>query len=135
MYTLPSKLKLFAIIFMVVGALGMLAGFLTAPSTTAEVKEMMAAHGDGHGETASHDSAEGNHSGTHGEIPLGTEIYEQVGSSGNASTGDYLVRAIPVSGKVTLDPGDYVRIFGQTISSPGTPRNSIRIYSVSLTLD
>ena len=69
------------------------------------------------------------------EIPLGTEIYEQVGSSGNASTGDYLVRAIPISGKVTLDPGDYVRIFGQTISSPGTARNSIRVYSVSLTLD
>ncbi|WP_432412632.1 quinol:cytochrome C oxidoreductase [Rasiella sp. SM2506] len=63
MYTLPSKLKLFAIIFMVVGALGMLAGFLTAPSTTAEVKEMMAAHGDDHGETAAHDTAEGDHNG------------------------------------------------------------------------
>lgn len=70
MYTLPSKLKLFAIIFMVVGALGMLAGFLSAPSTTAEVKEMMAAHGDGHGgdhgETVSHDNASGLE-GTHGE--------------------------------------------------------------------
>ncbi len=49
MYTLPNKLKLFAIIFMVVGALGIIGGFLTAPSTTAEVKEMMADdHGDGH---------------------------------------------------------------------------------------
>lgn len=71
MYTLPSKLKLFAIIFMVVGALGMLAGFLTAPSTTAEVKEMMAAHGDGHegdhGETATHEGGQGDHAGTHGE--------------------------------------------------------------------
>tara|TARA_R100000935_G_scaffold13736_3_gene27443 strand:- start:2461 stop:3861 length:1401 start_codon:yes stop_codon:yes gene_type:complete len=70
MYTLPSKLKLFAIIFMVVGALGMLAGFLSAPSTTAEVKEMMAAHGDGHGgdhgETVSHDNASGLE-GTHGK--------------------------------------------------------------------
>lgn len=37
--------------------------------------------------------------------------------------------------KVTLNPGDYVRIIGQTISSTGTSRNSIRIYSVSLTLD
>ena len=68
MYTLPSKLKLFAIIFMVVGALGMLAGFLTAPATTAEVKEMMAAHGDGHGDashsedtTTSHDATNGSH--------------------------------------------------------------------------
>ena len=49
MYTLPAKLKLFAIIFMVIGALGIASGFLSAPSTTAEVKEMMAAHGDGHG--------------------------------------------------------------------------------------
>jgi len=69
------------------------------------------------------------------EVPLGTEVYEEVGTSGNASTGDYLVRAIPLSGKVTLNPGDYVRIIGQTISSTGTSRNSIRIYSVSLTLD
>ncbi|MDC7994666.1 quinol:cytochrome C oxidoreductase [Altibacter sp. HG106] len=76
MYTLPSKLKLFAIIFMVIGALGMGIGFITAPSTTEEVKEMMAAHGDGHGgghetthesENASHDVAAGAHEGTHGE--------------------------------------------------------------------
>lgn len=69
------------------------------------------------------------------EVPLGTEVYEEVGSSGNASTGDYLVRAIPFSGKVTLDPGDYVRIIGQRISSTGTTRDMIRVYSVSLTLD
>jgi|TARA_R100000479_G_scaffold174871_1_gene124341 hypothetical protein len=60
MYTLPSKLKLFAIIFMVVGALGIVSGFLTAPSTTAEVKEMMAGHGDGHG--SDHSAAEESHS-------------------------------------------------------------------------
>lgn len=55
MYTLPNKLKLFAIIFMVVGAIGIISGFLTTPSTTAEVKEMMAAHGDSHGEIAEQD--------------------------------------------------------------------------------
>ena len=60
MYTLPSKLKLFAIIFMVVGAIGIVSGFLTAPSTTAEVKEMMASHGDGHG--SDHSTAEESHS-------------------------------------------------------------------------
>ncbi|MBT8261620.1 MAG: quinol:cytochrome C oxidoreductase [Bacteroidia bacterium] len=49
MYTLPNKLKLFAIIFMVVGAVGIVSGFLMAPKTTSEVKEMMAdGHGDGH---------------------------------------------------------------------------------------
>ena len=47
-YTLPSKLKLFAIILMVLGAVGIGAGFLSAPGSTAEVKEMMAAHGDHH---------------------------------------------------------------------------------------
>ena len=87
MYTLPSKLKLFAIIFMVVGALGMLAGFLAAPSTTAEVKEMMASH-DSHGGdhdaghdvvTDSHDGSEGahdtvkGHDGNHGEDAHGDE--------------------------------------------------------------
>ncbi len=57
MYTLPSKLKIFAIIFMVVGALGLTYSFMSAPKTTAEVKEMMAGHddhGDGHAEATSH---------------------------------------------------------------------------------
>lgn len=75
MYTIPSKLKMFAIIFMVIGALGIVASFLTAPSNTAEVKEMMAAHGDGHGNehaTATHESTSAEH-GTdvhdaHGEV-------------------------------------------------------------------
>lgn len=58
MYTLPSKLKLFAIVFMVIGAIGMVTGFLNAPKTTAEVKEMKASghgdHGDGHNVEAGH---------------------------------------------------------------------------------
>lgn len=62
-YTLPSKLKLFAIILMVLGAVGIGAGFLSAPGSTAEVKEMMAAHGDDHGETSneSHDTIKDSH--------------------------------------------------------------------------
>ncbi len=56
MYTLPSKLKLFAIILMVIGALGIVTGFLSAPSSTAEVKEMMASdHNGGHDAEATHD--------------------------------------------------------------------------------
>ena len=55
MYTLPSKLKLFAIVLMVIGALGIVAGFLSTPSNTAEVKEMMASsHDDGHSVEATH---------------------------------------------------------------------------------
>ncbi|MFD1094231.1 quinol:cytochrome C oxidoreductase [Salegentibacter chungangensis] len=49
MYTLSSKLKLTAIIFMIVGAVGLIYGFIAAPSTVDDVKEMMASHG-GHGE-------------------------------------------------------------------------------------
>ena len=67
MYTLPAKLKLFAIIFMVIGALGIASGFLSAPSTTAEVKEMMAAHGDGHGSEATHEVASDSHGETQEE--------------------------------------------------------------------
>ena len=43
MYTLPNKLKLFAIIFMVVGAVGIVAGFMNAPKTTAEVEAILSA--------------------------------------------------------------------------------------------
>ena len=80
MYTLPKKLKLFAIAFMVVGAIGMIAGFLSAPKTTAEVKEMMASHhGDGHGETVE-DVSHGDNLGEVNEDAHGGEDahYEHV---------------------------------------------------------
>lgn len=52
MYTLPSKLKLFSIIIMVLGLVGIAYGFLTAPKTVEDVKEIMAKqdahHGEGH---------------------------------------------------------------------------------------
>ncbi|MCF4100185.1 quinol:cytochrome C oxidoreductase [Gillisia sp. M10.2A] len=51
MYTLSSKLKLTAIIFMIVGAIGLVYGFIAAPSTIEDVKEMMASKGH-------HESAE-----------------------------------------------------------------------------
>ncbi|MCM4155344.1 quinol:cytochrome C oxidoreductase [Gramella sp. AN32] len=51
MYTLSSKLRLTAIIFMIVGAIGLIYGFIAAPETVEEVKEMMASHGE-HGEEA-----------------------------------------------------------------------------------
>lgn len=54
MYTLPNKLKLFAIVFMVVGAIGMIAGFVNAPGSKEEVKEMLAHQGSHHGEAAAH---------------------------------------------------------------------------------
>ena len=73
MYTLPSKLKLFAIVLMVIGALGIVTGFLTTPSNTAEVKEMMASsHDDNHSAEATHneghDTVKNIHLDEHSEI-------------------------------------------------------------------
>lgn len=52
MYKLPGKLKLFSIILMVVGAVGLAFAFLSVPSDTQEVKEILAEqeahHGNGH---------------------------------------------------------------------------------------
>ncbi|MBT4472315.1 MAG: quinol:cytochrome C oxidoreductase [Bacteroidetes bacterium] len=50
-------------ILMVLGAVGIGAGFLSAPGSTAEVKQMMAAHGDDHGEASneSHDTIKDSH--------------------------------------------------------------------------
>ncbi|AVI50298.1 quinol:cytochrome C oxidoreductase [Pukyongia salina] len=78
MYTLPNKLKLFAIIFMVVGAVGIVSGFLMAPKTTSEVKEMMVdGHGDGHG--GDHAVVDESHNGGHGEEAHDDEAhYEHV---------------------------------------------------------
>ena len=51
MYTLSGKLKIFSIILMVVGLLGLAYGFIAAPSSVEEVEEILAseaAHGEGH---------------------------------------------------------------------------------------
>jgi len=51
MYTFSKKLKLFSFALMILGALGLTYGFLSAPSNVEEAKAMVAdAHGDGHGD-------------------------------------------------------------------------------------
>ena len=56
MYTLSSKLKLTAIILVIVGAIGLVYGFISTPSNEEELKELLAA--DAHGEHgAEHDEA------------------------------------------------------------------------------
>ncbi|WGK65580.1 quinol:cytochrome C oxidoreductase [Croceiramulus getboli] len=60
MYTLSNKLRMFSIIFMAVGALLFIVGYIVNPSTIEEVKHEMAAHGGDHGEehaTATHQEA------------------------------------------------------------------------------
>lgn len=55
MYTFSSKLKTFSIILMVLGAIGIGIGFLTAPSTTQEIETMLAAGHGAHGEAGAED--------------------------------------------------------------------------------
>ena len=67
MYTFSGKLKTFSIVLMILGVLGMGYGFLSAPKTTEEVKEILAhedgAHGDEHVTVESNESTD---SETHG---------------------------------------------------------------------
>jgi hypothetical protein len=58
MYTFSNRLKIGAIILMVIGAFGMGIGFVTAPSSPEEAKAMVAAHDEGHGDAH---AAEGDH--------------------------------------------------------------------------
>lgn len=83
MYTLTSKLKLFAIIFMVVGAIGIISGFLTTPSSIKEVKEMLDTnHGDSHNigktQNENHKNVIGSHDGNEEEAHDNEAHYEHV---------------------------------------------------------
>lgn len=60
MYTLSNKLKMFSIALMILGSIGIVWGFLSAPSTVEEAKEIVAqnshdSHGSDHGETETHE--------------------------------------------------------------------------------
>jgi len=86
MYTLPNKLKVFALVFMVLGAVGIVAGFLSAPKTTEDVAAMMADahHGDGHGD------AEAHHGDGHGEVEATHHSGESHhGTESNAASEDH----------------------------------------------
>lgn len=61
MYTLSSKLKLFSIILMVVGALGLVYGFIAVPSTIEEAKEMVASEGEHESAAATEDAQLSDH--------------------------------------------------------------------------
>ena len=77
-YTFSNRLKIGSFILMGVGFLCLVLGFLNAPSTVEEAKEMVAtAHGDGHG-------------GGHGaEASHGTEHEaDYMAASGHAATAD-----------------------------------------------
>lgn len=73
MYTFSNRLKIASFILMAVGAIGIAAGFLSAPSTVEEAKAIVAQHDGGHGDAhavASHhevNAEEAHGESTHGE--------------------------------------------------------------------
>ena len=58
MYTMSSKLKLFSLALIIVGAIGLIYGFIDAPSSVEDVKEML------HAEDAAHS----------GEVAIGSMV-------------------------------------------------------------
>ncbi len=96
MYTFPNKLRNLAIVFMVVGLIGLTYGFLSAPSTIEEAKAIVAAnHGEGHGtshETSGTSESQGedsSHASTssHAEDAHPTADHqEQVAASHNGTS-------------------------------------------------
>ncbi len=73
MYTFSNRLKIASIILMVVGALGIGFGFISAPTTVEEAKAMVASHdndhGDAHAVETSH-AVEDGHDAAHDEHVL-----------------------------------------------------------------
>ena len=77
MYTFSNKLKVFAIVIMILGALGIVYGFMTSHKTLDEVKEMIAEeahHNDGHADDThavaaadSHSAQSDSHGTDHGD--------------------------------------------------------------------
>ena len=85
MYTLSNRLRLFSIILMVVGLVGLIIGFSQRPGSIEEVKEMMAshdAHGGGHGDSQvkeNHEGDQGHGENTHAQDAHGGDAhYEHV---------------------------------------------------------
>lgn len=72
MYTLPNKLKIFALVLMVVGAIGVFAGFMNSPGSVEEVKERLE-NQDYHGHGAAHGTDEVHHDDAHYE-----HVYHQL---------------------------------------------------------
>ena len=78
MYTFSGKLKTISFVLMILGALGMGYGFLTAPSTTEEVAQMMHHEEDGHhGEAESHAAPAADSNGSHGAAEAGHSAEEE----------------------------------------------------------
>ena len=77
MYTLPSKLKLFSIIIMVLGLAGITYGFLTAPKTIDDVKEIMAEQDAHHSDEHALEAHGEEHTANFVDVARGEEGYSE----------------------------------------------------------
>ena len=85
MYTFSNRLKITSIILMVVGALGIGIGFMSAPTTVEEAKAMVASHETGHDDAHAVEVSQVA-SDTHGE--------EAQGESHDASHDEHLLHQL-----------------------------------------
>lgn len=70
MYTFSNRLKIFSLVLMLLGAIGLGVGFLSAPSTVEEAQaKLESAHGDGHGGDHSSGHLFAQEQEDHGETP------------------------------------------------------------------
>ena len=86
MYTFPNKLRNLAIVFMAVGFIGLVYGFISAPATIEEAKAIVAAnHGEGHG--TSHETTAAH--ATHDADASHTEKSTHADEASHATDADY----------------------------------------------
>jgi hypothetical protein len=79
MYRFSGKTKMLSLALILIGVLGIAYGFLTAPSTIEEAKEMMAhhnAHDDGHGTSVAHEGDADSHDSAQDLTIAHTEVDE-----------------------------------------------------------
>jgi len=89
MYTFPNKLRNLAITFMVIGMLGLVYGFISAPNNIEEAKNMAGTHGEGHdGEV--YETLETNHDKKTVHVDENQEISQSIESEHNSSHDEHL---------------------------------------------
>jgi len=97
MYTISNNLKIGAIVLMVVGALGIIGGFLMAPNTVEEAQAMVSEHDDGHEAAASdvgeYEENEDAAIGMGAEIEHGNALDAQAGEH-DADHGEHLLHQL-----------------------------------------
>ena len=96
MYTFPNRLKVLFLVFMLLGAAGLVAGFLSAPHTVAEAQAMVADahHGEGHDANHEATTAHANDHGTAAQDEAHHENNEHGSVEHKDSHGEHLLHQL-----------------------------------------